>query len=163
MAVAAEAAAAVAAAGADPAVAAPPANGRIEELARRVDDPARVKPVAASAAVPRPSASCEVGPWDDWLGNAQFQARAAERKRAGNIPVRIQGRLVGNDLAFRAVFAPKPERGSFNWDIYRSDGDLRTLKDVRSGKQNLRLVCAQSFTDARGEPRWQVTWASGGR
>jgi energy-coupling factor transporter ATP-binding protein EcfA2 len=119
-------------------------------------------PVAEAEAKPTPvgaaeASSCSAGPWGEWLDNAQFQAVAARQKADGKYPASIQGKLDGRDLKFRAVFAPRPPGGSFNWDIYRSSADRRTLENVR-GKLGFTISCAQSFADAKGEPRWQITW-----
>ena len=100
---------------------------------------------------------CEDGPWTGWLDNAQFQAKASREKAEGKVPGRIKGRLNGNELQFSAVFVPKPSSGGYNWDIYRSDADRRTLQEVRD-KQGLSIKCAWPFLDAEGKQRWQITW-----
>ena len=125
------------------------------------------------AAAPRPVAplepvagSCSGGDWTPWLSNAQFQAEASRRrsKALDLYPVAIEGRLDGGELRFRGLFKPRPKNVGFgfNWDIYRSDKDRLTLRDVRA-RQGLALGCESSFPDAAGNPRWQITWVSKGR
>jgi hypothetical protein len=145
------------AAGAAPPV--PPAAVVAADRPPAVAPAAAAKPPVPVAATPEPTpvaaAACRSGAWTAWMDGRQLRDQAEARKPL--YPMSIEGRVgKDNQLEFRAIFDKAPPRG-FNWDVFRADADVSTLR-ARRLKDGYALGCEQWFIDPSNQKRWQFTW-----